>query len=431
MSDPDDSNAHSDSSGKGFFSRIASRPHRQPSQPLLSPVTPEAAYSSTGAFAKRAHSTFVIPRPSDFSMPDFVDRCDHPSPGRPSEIPTVAPPVSSTSPVAPDHILDEVLPLLPMDHCKSLKADDAGQTPLPPPPTDNDKSVMTTRQSSGNQENNLSKSLFRRLASDVAPTRILAEELKEFEGELEDFEELEEFEEVQELTILPVEVSERVMVPDPIRILAFELGEANMVPNPAKVLQRINGEPKWRWYLQQKTENSCLGSLNTDPSPPVSITLDKEWTAILEMGDINSGWYSVVICISIEVESNRKGGISEADFDVCQFDGFNRPVYTEKTYRTVAGGEELRQIRNQKEKRIRLHRQIELSRGGFIKFTAILRAFYVEIARVHYIELQQMEREPDDIALYGAGKPSEVILVGTRAEETVKKHLTIHTHDIS
>ncbi|KAG0325347.1 hypothetical protein BGZ99_000761, partial [Dissophora globulifera] len=237
--------------------------------------------------------------------------------------------------------------------------------------------------------------------------------------------------------ILAMEVEEVEVAPcaemeaDPMRILAAGPGEAKMVPNPAKVLHKINSEPKWRWYLQQGAENNCLGSLNTDPSPPVSITLDKEWTALLEMGDINSGWYSVVICISIEVESNRKGGISEVDFDVCQFDGFNRPVYTEKTCRTVAGREELSQIGNRKEKRIRLHRQIELSRGGYIKFTAILQAFNVKIARVHYIELQQMEREPDDIALYGEGKPNEVILVGNRPEETVKKHLTIHTYDIS
>ncbi|KAG0302447.1 hypothetical protein BGZ98_007492 [Dissophora globulifera] len=172
------------------------------------------------------------------------------------------------------------------------------------------------------------------------------------------------------------------------------------------------GKPQWR----------CL---------PVSITLDNEWTAMLEMDNINSGWYSVVLCISFDNKENKTGGVSLAEFDVHQFDASSHPVDTKKTCRTVAEREELRTIKSGEEKRIRLHRQIELSQGGFIRVTAMLQAQDIQAVKVHYIELQQDSRNADDLVLYGEGKPDEVILLGVSPDAATKEHLTVHAHDIS
>ncbi|KAG0305575.1 hypothetical protein BGZ98_003923 [Dissophora globulifera] len=189
--------------------------------------------------------------------------------------------------------------------------------------------------------------------------------------------------------------------------------------------------PKCRWYLQHGADNSCLGSPNNNLCLPVSVTMDKEWSAKLEMSNIGGGWYTVVICISFENERSRRGNLTSAEFDVRHLDASDFPVYAEITCRTLAGQEELSQIKSREEKRICLHRQIKLSRSGFIKVTAMLQGQNVKGARVHYIELQQEYSNPDDFVLYGDGRPDEVIHLGTHLGEDVREHPTIHTYYIS
>ncbi|KAG0313579.1 hypothetical protein BGZ99_008730 [Dissophora globulifera] len=180
---------------------------------------------------------------------------------------------------------------------------------------------------------------------------------------------------------------------------------------------------KWRWHLQQ----------GTGPIP--SALTPSEWTAMLEIDNITNGWYSIVICISFENEGNNPGELFSAEFDVRYFDASKQPVYAEKTCRTVAGQEELSYINSGEEKRIRLHRQIELSQGGFIEVTAMLKGLSVSVARVHYVELQQGNKSSDDeqsdLVLYGEGKPDEVILLGVSPDVAAREHHTVHAHDIS
>ncbi|KAG0319100.1 hypothetical protein BGZ99_005283 [Dissophora globulifera] len=308
---------------------------------------------------------------------------------------STAPPESSLRPVELIPVRDVPFHPPPRGPCKPVKVEDDIRMPSAPPPA--------AGQSSGKRDEKSKESrgrfLLRKRAKREDPESVV--ETDEEEGQAK-------------------------MTQDPTRVFSMtegasgiQIGTANGIDDRSRL-----GGLKWRWHLQQGTD---LVSSALVPS---------EWSALLEIDNINRGWYSVVICISFENEGNSAGRLVMADFDVCQLEATNRLVYAEKTCCTVAKQEELSHIKSGEEKRIRLHRQIELSQGGsFVRVTAMLRGLNVKIAKVHYIELQQGDRISDDgksdLVLYGEGRPNEVILAGYLPDEAVREHLTIHSYDVS
>ncbi|KAF8931704.1 hypothetical protein BGZ58_007463 [Dissophora ornata] len=125
--------------------------------------------------------------------------------------------------------------------------------------------------------------------------------------------------------------------------------------------------------------------------------------------------------------------------------------WKDKTCETFAENKELSQIKPGVQTRVRLHRQIELSKDGYVEFSIKAEATGPMKLKMHYIALERCDsNDLEDLVLYGEGKPQEFINIrhnygndgsnnteanyrGKEIEKSSLKRpvLGVHSYDIS
>ncbi|KAF8931706.1 hypothetical protein BGZ58_007465 [Dissophora ornata] len=158
----------------------------------------------------------------------------------------------------------------------------------------------------------------------------------------------------------------------------------------AKPEANLGDDTKWLWDLRE----TVGGDVQSERKLPVVVPQDKDWKCSLPTGDIPSGFYSIVFCMTFSRIGGVKEPLDSLTVDANQFGSSDNPVYMNKTCKTTAEKEELSQIKLRKKTRVRLHRQIELAKDG----------------QCHYIEFSINVKAY--IVLFGQGKPQEYISVG-------------------
>ncbi|KAF9361017.1 hypothetical protein BGX26_006569 [Mortierella sp. AD094] len=219
--------------------------------------------------------------------------------------------------------------------------------------------------------------------------------------------------------------SVRPQMPPRLYPLKKDKGSSNSFALHATNIQEFSdGSPK-RWYLQQTSEG-VFGKLSKTPLAPVVIG-PQDWKCLLDIGPIEKGWYSMVFCISFK---SREDLLDTITIDAKELDKEKRPVYSGKTCKTVVKQKEIATIASATPTRLKLYRQIEIQRSGWIEISINPKFGDLSDCKLYYVELGSGQAMSDDQILYGEGAPQQIISVGL-SSMNLQKTISIHTIEVS
>ncbi|KAG0050305.1 hypothetical protein BGZ83_004919, partial [Gryganskiella cystojenkinii] len=175
---------------------------------------------------------------------------------------------------------------------------------------------------------------------------------------------------------------------------------------PEQIVQKLSEVYRWKFTSPIKKP----GTLNYGPIKVVPDRPTKQLT--VDIVGLEPGWYWIVLHIG------RSPNLTQQDLkslviDVKQLDANGKERFAGKTCRTILTDYDKAAVfapNRGLETRIRIHRQIEINRGNDLQLTIDAKfGAYAHFLHFEFMEIVRGQPNPEDIVIYGEGRPHDVI----------------------